>query len=365
MKRLCLFLAVFFLFFGLISSCSPEGIENLIAEQNSKNEEDKENPGSDKDEEETGKDEKEEIEEEQEAPAAVFLSGKFVAETEIELEFSFPVKVLSLSFEPPLEPVSVEEGNIVKVFLEEQPEPGTRFKVSFEVEDEWENAFGAELILFAQNNRVPNLQINELRTESSTAQLRAEFIEFKILSDGNLGALRVFAAWSPTNQMIYQFLPVEVKAEEYVVLHLRTLEEHLCISEYGDCLAESGGKDSSPTARDIWIPGSTKWLRKTDAVYVMDLDDNVLDAVMISEAQGEVWSRPSLAKAAAFLFEKNAWASSTGEICRPADAVNSSGIGTAATRSISRNESAENVGNATNWFATGDGGATPGMPNKH
>ena len=29
MKRLCLFFAVFFLFLGLISSCSPEGIENL------------------------------------------------------------------------------------------------------------------------------------------------------------------------------------------------------------------------------------------------------------------------------------------------------------------------------------------------
>jgi hypothetical protein len=85
---------------------------------------------------------------------------------------------------------------------------------------------------------------------------------------------------------------------------------------------------------------------------------------MISETQATEWNRDFLAEAARFLFEKGAWFSPSGEICRPLNAVNSSSIGTGVTRSISRDETAENVRNATNWYATGNSGATPGLPNK-
>ena len=362
MKRLCLFIAVCFLILGLISSCSLEETGFLEEDKiitNSDPDKDEENS----EEEPTEKDDEEE-EEEPEAPSVEFLFGKFVSETEIEFEFSLPVRVLSLSFDPPMESGLVEEGSLVTVFLDESPKPGMRFTTYIEAEDEWENIITVETILYAKNNRVPKLQINELRTEWSNSASRAEFIEFKILSEGNLGALRVFVASNNANPMIYQFLPVEVGAGEYVVLHLRTLEQNLVISEYGDCLEESGGRDSSPLARDIWIPGSSKLLRKTDAVYIMDLDDNVLDAVMISETQAAIWNRDFLIEAARFLFYKGAWSSPAGEICLPADAVSSIGIGSAVTRSISRNETMDNVGNATNWYVTGNGGATPGGPNR-
>jgi len=351
MKRLLFYIVVCFLFCGLVSSCSLGGAENLIDEQDSE-EEDKVVSGSDPDEDE----------EEQEDLSAIFLSGKFISETDIEFAFSFPVRILSLSFEPPLEPVLVENGSKVIVFFDESPAPGMRFTAFLEAEDEWENTIIVETALFARNNRVPKLQINELRTEFSRP--RVEFIEFKILSEGNLGALRVFAAGNGANPMIYQFRPIEVNAGEYVVLHLRTLDESLSVSEYGACLEESGGTDSSPTARDIWIPGSLKLLRKTDAVYVMDQDDNVLDAVMLSETPDIAWARSFLAEAAKFLFDKGAWKSPSGEICRPIDAVDSSSIRTSATRSISRDEAAENVRNATNWYVTAIGNATPGLPNK-
>jgi hypothetical protein len=376
MKRLSI--VVLFLFLGLFFSCSHDGLEQQIYDPDLENEEDEFIPDLDPDEgeEEQGSADKngetaeeedpaeEDKEEEDAALAAEFLSGKFVSETEIAFNFSLPVRVLSLSFEPPLESGQVKEGSTVTVILEENPKPGMRFTASIKAEDEWGNIIDAETSLFSINNRVPKMQINELRTESSNPYLRAEFIEFKMLSDGNLGALRVFAASNTANPMIYQFLPVEVSAGEYVVLHLRTMEPHLAVDEYGDCLEESGGRDSSPTARDIWIPGSVKLLRKTDAVYVMDQDDNVLDAVMISETQATAWTRNNLAEAASFLFHKGAWMSASGEICRPVDAVNSSGIGSAYTRSISRDETADNVGNATNWYIAESGNVTPGLPNK-
>jgi len=343
---------VLFILPVLISSCSLGAEDPLVPEP--------------EDEEETtiveSYEEKEVEEEKPEILAAEFLSGKFVSETEIEFYFSFPVTILSLSFDPPLETGPAENGSEVKVILDEIPEPGLRFSASIEAEDEWENLITAQITLFAQNNKVPNLQINELRTEYSKP--RAEFIELKILSDGNLGAIRVFAAGNNAAPLIYQFPPVEVSEGEYVVLHLRTLEEGLCVDEIGEDLAESGGTDSCPSARDFWIPQSVKLLRKTDAVYVMDQDDNVLDAVMISETPDAAWGKEYLASAASFLFAKGAWKSPSGTMCQPVDAVDSSGIKTSATRSISRDEELENSKTAADWHITEIGGATPGLPNK-
>jgi hypothetical protein len=68
--------------------------------------------------------------------------------------------------------------------------------------------------------------INELGTEFVivSAAIRAEFIEFKIKIDGILCGLRVFFfsnSASPV-QTVYDFLAVEVKKDDLVVLHLRT-----------------------------------------------------------------------------------------------------------------------------------------------
>jgi hypothetical protein len=162
--------------------------------------------------------------------------------------------------------------------------------------------------------------------------------------------------------MIYEFLSVDVAEGEYVVLHLRTLEDN-CVDEYGTDLGESGGTDSSPTARDFWIPGSDKLLHKTDAVYIVDQEGSVLNAVMISETPDSWWRKAYFAEAAEFLFNSGAWKSPGGEVCSPADAVSSATIKTAPTRSISRDETMQNTGTAMDWYATDTRGSTPGLPN--
>jgi hypothetical protein len=226
-------------------------------------------------------------------------------------------------------------------------------------EDEHGNIIDEKIPCVVKNTRVPALVINELRTEYS--KLKAEFIEFKMLSAGNLGALQVFAVGNNKTPLIYEFAPVEVEEGEYVVLHLRTLEDS-CKDEYGDSLDESGGTDSSPNARDFWIPGSTKLLRNTDAVYVMDQDDRVLDAVMIAENPNSKWNK-NLVGAAELLFNNGAWESGAGTACTPADAADTSGVKSSATKSVSRDETAENTRTAADWYVTANGGATPGRPN--
>lgn len=291
----------------------------------------------------------------------VFIAYKVVSEGEIDFEFSQPVRVLSINFDPPLENVETEDGKTIRVSFSGGPNPGEQITADLLVEDEQKNTFSVLVPLRIKNSRIPKLQINELRTEYSNP--KAEFIEFKTVTAGNLGALRVFITGNTKSPLVYEFPPVETSAGEYIVLHLRKIEtEEDARDELGGSLNESGGTDSSPDARDIWIAGTDKLLHKTDAVYVLDQDDTVIDAVMLAETSGPSWSKDYFAEAAEMLFGNNkAWKSADGGICSPAQAVPSGS--TTNTRTICRDETVPDTNTAADWYITKNSGATPGKPN--
>jgi len=359
-------------FFCLFGSCStgetdPKDLstEEETSQDQSSQEEDKTTPDGDKlsgkeNPDETQDETQDEAQDENEEipPMPEFVSHKVVSETEITFKFSQPVVLETLDLSPLLEFDVVEEGNEIKILLTEAPAPGLLVEADLQVKDEYDNAVNKKISFRTRNGHVPDLQINELRTEYSNP--KAEFIEFKILKDGNMGALRVFVAGNNKKPVLYEFAPVEVKTGEYVVLHLRK-PEGSCKDENGKSLNESDGKDSCPTARDLWIPGSDKLLHKTDAVYVLDQDDKVLDAVMLAEKSDPLWGKDYFTQAADFLFSQGAWKSAAGTVCSPADAVNSSKA--TLTRSICRDETAINTHKAADWYVTVNNGATPGEKN--
>jgi hypothetical protein len=296
--------------------------------------------------------------------APVFLNCRAASEEEFEFEFSSPVMVTSLNFKPEIKIASIENGNVVKVQLEEAHEPGGLIYVDLLVEDERKNTVNVLVQLRARNNRMPKLVINEICTEYSNAAAgkKEEFIEFKMKSAGNLGAMRVVinGNTSATKQTIYEFSPVEVKNDEYITLHLRTFDA-ANKDEYTDALDESGGLNASPNARDFWIPGETKLLHKTAMIYVLDQDDNVIDAVVLSEKPDLWWTKDYFAETAEFLYNKGAWVSENGGICSPQDAVIS--VNATNTRTICRDENVDNSHTAKDWYITVTSGATPGKPN--
>jgi hypothetical protein len=351
-------------FLFLLCSCSggtdPEG---SASQEKEGIEKEAENPYEDEDEteeDETGDIEIGNIEaiSEKVPSAPVFLYCRTVAENEIVFGFSQAVSLISLDLKPDLKFEKIKEGSEVKIKLTEKLDPGLPVKADLLAKDGYGNTVREQLNFRTRNDRVPKMQINELRTEYSKP--KAEFIEFKMLSDGNLGALRVFVAGNNKNPLLYEFAPVEVNKYEYVVLHLRTLDES-CQDEDGENLNKSGGTDSSPTGRDFWISGSTKLLHKTDAVYVLDQDNRVLDAVMISEKSDPLWDKEYFTEAAKFLYDQDAWKSPAGKFCSPADAVIS--FATTLTRSICRDENVENTHTAADWYITVNSGVTPGKEN--
>jgi len=289
-----------------------------------------------------------------------YLGYDTVSEKEIVFEFSQPVTVIDLHFDPDFMYEYEEEGSLITVNLLEEVQSGQKITANFQVEDELGNIVEREVTFRSKNNRVPKLQINELRTEYSNP--KGEFIEFKMLSEGNLGSLRVFAEGNNKVPLIYTFDPVEVKANDYVVLHLRTWDASF-IDEYGGSKDESNGTESSSTAWDFWISGSSELLRKTDAVYVLDQDGNVLDAVMIAENPDPQWGKDYFVKAAEFLYNQGAWKSPAGTICTPANAVKAKN--STLTQTICRDETAENTHTAADWYTAATSNATPGKPNSN
>ena len=305
------------------------------------------------------------------AEAPVFLDCRPVSSTELVFRFSSPVRVVSLHFDSPVETESVEEGREVKITFARPPEEGIKIVADILVEDPDRNTLNVIVPFRARNERIPALVFNEIRTEYTKPKV--EFIEFFALEAGNLGALRLFVAGHSLSKPVYEFAPVEVKARDYIVLHLRTVEEG-CVDETGQDLALSNGTEAPKDVRDLWLPGSAKLLHKTDALWLMDQDDRIIDAVLLCENPKE-WGKNNSAAAAEFLGRNGAWlpptASGTaadgaeGEegtfIPDYASAVNTAG--TTLTRTICRDENLPPRPRIDNWYITANSGATPGKPN--
>ena len=300
----------------------------------------------------------------EEAEVPVFLDCRAVSPTEVVFSFSHPVRVVSLEFDPAQETESIDEGNEVKVTLTGGLREGMKITADILVEDAKENTLNVIVPFRARNDRMPALVFNELRSEYSKPKV--EFIEFLTLGAGNLGAMRLFIASSSLSNPVYEFPPVEVTEGEYIVLHLRTVEEG-CLDETGQDLSLSGGTETHDGSRDFWLPEAVKMLRKTDALWIIDQDDRIIDAVLLSESKGSEWSSNAIAQAAALLGGKKAWlpASIDNEgdnwVPEPSDAFIT--LGTTNTRTMCRDESIPSQPRAGNWYITATSSATPGKPN--
>jgi hypothetical protein len=286
----------------------------------------------------------------------VFTGYKAVS-SGFEFTFSQPVKVLSTAFNPVKEVVSIENGTSVKIQVQELEE-AVKLTADILVEDEHGNTLNVLVPVRSRNDRIPQVLINEVRTEY--AKPKVEFIEFKIVENGNLGALRVFAAGISPDEAMYEFPSAEIRAGEYVVLYLRTLDP-ASVDETGNDLSLSPGAETSPTVREFWVPGTTKLTRKTDILFIKDQDDQIIDAVMMSENQAESWAKEEFSAAANVLADHFAWIADEAEVPGPNFAVHSQYA--TATRTICRDESVSDSNTANDWYITATSSATPGAAN--
>ncbi|GMO25072.1 MAG: hypothetical protein Ta2B_04520 [Termitinemataceae bacterium] len=304
------------------------------------------------------------------AQAPVFMNYKVVSGTQVDFNFNIPVKVISTSFIPAIEIASTADGESVSVHFAGDHSGGMQLTADVLVEDEDGNTLNVLVPFRTRNDRVPQFVINEVRTENTKP--RSEFIELKMKSNGNLGALRLFAASVSNDEPIYEFPPVEVLSGDYVVLHLRTYPgQENCIDELKDnlALAQLSGsatekKDMQNTARDLFVPSNKKLLHKSEVVYIVDQDDHIVDAVMFAEDE-KAWQKNSALKNAAELLAKQgAWLDPSGTAVKTplfSHAVNSAG--TVTTRTLCRDESKNDTNTLNDWYICATSKGTPGLAN--
>jgi hypothetical protein len=296
----------------------------------------------------------------------VYEGCQVLSDNQVNFTFSTGVTVKYAHFQPEVPVQETVNGRTVSIIFAENRAGGERITADVLVEDHDGNTLNILVPFRTRNDRVPEMVINEVRFDYSKP--KSEYIEFKTKSAGNLGALRLFIVSADTKEAVYEFPPVEVNADEYILLHLRTLPTDNGIDELGEALnlAVSGSAAESPTdARDLWVPSNKKTVHKTDVIYLVNQDDKIIDGLTLCE-ESAVWDKNKTlySKGAELMAKQQEWLSQDGILVKSpsaADAVVSKK--TTLTRTLCRDESVEDSNTSKDWYICATSGATPGRQN--
>ena len=298
------------------------------------------------------------------------LAARSVSPEELLLEFSEPVTVVSLAFDLELTvEESVVTGAEVAIRFAEPLAIGQKVTADIVVQNAAGSTLEAIVPFTAFNNRVPELLINEVRTESQKP--RVEYIEFKTSTAGNLAGIRLFVASCGTELPIYEFPPVEAAAGEYIVLHLRSPDYINAVDELGDDLTLSTSEEAKAQvdcprdARDLWLPSNKELLRKSDGVFLRDQRDTIIDAVLFYDKKKDIekWdTNTTMHNAQALLGEAVAWTDVGPDGTPSLDAFFNNQ--SSPTNTLCRREGEPDTNSLADWYLCGSSKASPGKPNR-
>lgn len=199
----------------------------------------------------------------------------------------------------PLKSVNSEKS-YVNIILEQETVIGENYELYGKVKDGCGNTLTFCIPFTGFNSRQAKIIITEIQSESISSQksqekangtYRNEFVEFLALTDGNLAGLELMSAYDGEDKK-YTFPPVEVKAGEVFVVHLRN-RGNGCVSELSDDLSEATASYSNDNVRDLWSEQKETALgNKTDIIVVCDnASKKIIDAFMYRAATVEEWTK--------------------------------------------------------------------------
>ena len=185
---------------------------------------------------------------------------------------------------------SVQDEGKSLVFTSPVPmQTGAEYTFSGIVQDGAGNTLTITVPFSGYNGRVPRIAISEVHiANSKTAKnnWKAEYAELLVLTDGNLSGLELVCTGSYSSKKedagIYKFPPVEVKAGEYITVHLCKNESYTGMNDdEEDNLSLSKSPDSSSLALDLWANNESSVTKTSDALLVQNSADScILDAVL-------------------------------------------------------------------------------------
>lgn len=298
------------------------------------------------------------------------------------LDFSKPVKVNAARVcekDPEGEnavgvsPALEDEGYRVNFVMEEKSRIGQKYLLDAELEDQSGNTLTVQVEFKGFNDRIPELVMSELRMKKKSNKSGPEFVEFYAITAGNTSGL-VLMSGANGSENRYEFPAMEVKAGEFIVLHLRNDCEG-SVDETGTNLSLATAPDCTRTSRDIFAPRGDKDKRflgiGSDVIYLQNVNSGkVYDALLVIDKKKNPEKMPdSLLASASLIEESGLWLDADGNpSCTLESAVDGSTIDKDAHSLNRRNVRAlkadSHPAKASMWYeVTKTKEQTPGLPN--
>lgn len=230
---------------------------------------------------------------------------------------------------------------------------GVRAFLSGSVSDGKGSTLTFSVPFIGYNPRPASLAINEVRIDYDSPKV--EYVELYVRGAGNLGGTQICNSRNE-KRATYEFPPVEVSVGEYVVYHLRSVEEGL-VNETG-AIDASAGADSSPFARDFWDAQKSAPLKGDNVLLVRERDGGrIMDALFLSASALADWPTAAVTRAATDAFEAGQWKPGLGiaDSVPCADAT--------PTRTVGRDDRSTDTDSASDWAICDKSKSSPGKAN--
>ena len=231
----------------------------------------------------------------------------------------------------PVSALPDDEGCTIDFVMEEKSEIGKKYVLDAELEDASGNTLTVQVEFKGFNDRVPALVMSELRMKKKSSMKGPEFVEFYAIASGNTSGLALVSGANGIENC-YEFPAIEVKAGEYIVVHLRN-DCDGSVDETGTKLSLASAPDCSNTARDLFVPRGDKDKRflgiGSDVIYLKNANTGELyDALLVIDKNKNPEKIPeSLLEAAALVEQSGLWLDSDGNpSCTVGSAVDGSSI---------------------------------------
>jgi hypothetical protein len=265
---------------------------------------------------------------------------------------------------PPLDVTDVTGPSKNIILRGHDQEPGRLYTLEGEAQDARGNStsFAAQFSGF--NSRVPRLLINEFTPRGSGNH--PDLVELKVLTSGNMGGV-VFLVGTPGSYEARMLFPsFEVKAGNFIVIHLKPAGDPDEVDETKDATA-SQGFDASPEAFDFWLRDGRGMGGNNGVLTLCERPGGgCLDGVLYSnrtiqsdESYGGFGTEEMRTRAEE-LVKMGGW-KCAGDRVTPEDGINPEG--STGTRSICRSGSSADSGRPEDWHIVPTRGASFGAVN--
>jgi hypothetical protein len=225
-----------------------------------------------------------------------------------------------------------------------------RYSLSARVADQAGNTLTFMTAFYGFNPRVPQLQLNEITTQGSSAH--PDKVELLALTAGNTAGVTLFEGTADFWSQRKVLPPVEVAEGDYIVVHCKPEglpEEQDETTGTGECTAE----EAIPGAWDFWIEEGSGLSGNNGVISVyQSARGEVLDGFLYSNRTSSSDERyrgfgsSRTLERAEQLAALEQWTAS-GRLIAPEDAVNPED--STATRSMCRTPGAADTDSAADW----------------